>query len=141
MKLLFWNTCSNQRALGKWYASLTRTQNSSCVTQRATACRSFISTPNVGSRSNQWLPFSGGYTQLIVTNVTGCAAITIDRMYNVYYYNYASVLGQYYNGTRSPVNRELNFFKTKIFLCVVFFSWRLSIFFHCTTKLFAKSCL
>lgn len=120
MKLLFWNTCSNRRALGQWFLSFTRAQNSSCVAQRATTCRSFISTPNAGNRFNQWSPFPSGYTQLVVTNVTGCAAITIDRMYNVYYYNYASVLGQFSNYTRSPVNRELIFFKTKIFLCVFF---------------------
>jgi len=107
MYILFSNPCSNRRALGNWFTSLTRYQNSSCVVRRATACRSFITTPNPGGYSNQWYPFSNGYTQLVVTNVTGCAAVSISSIYNVYYYNYASIYGRY-NITRSSVNGELN---------------------------------
>jgi len=141
MLLLFSNTCSNQRALGRWYSTLTYQQNSSCVAQRAAACRAFIANPNTGTTSNQWSPFPVGFTQLIITNITGCAAISIGSMSNVYYYNYASL----YNRTnvgKSSLYGELNllFFLNQKFARIVL-SWRLPVFSNCITILFAWSCL
>jgi len=84
---------------------LTHTQNSSCVAQRIAACRRFITTPNSGSSSNQWSPLPAAYTQLVVANGTFCAAISITNIYNVAYYNYASVYN-YYNVTTPYINGE-----------------------------------
>jgi hypothetical protein len=80
---------------------LTSNQNSSCLAQRAAACRAFITTPNNGSVSstNQWSPFPYGYTQLVNTNGTGCAAISISNIYNIAASSYAS-LNSRYNITR-----------------------------------------
>lgn len=115
MKLLFWNTCSNQRALGQWLFGLVRSRNSSCVARRAAACLNFIATPNtnIGSTNNQWLPFPNSFTQLVVTNITGCAAISITSMYNVYYNNYGSVYNYFSNVTKIP---DLTHGNLKVFI-------------------------
>lgn len=121
ISLLFWNTCSNQRALTKWYSLLTHSQNSSCVAHRAAACRAFITTPNPGGFGNQWVPVPSGYTQLVVANVTGCATISITSLYNVAYYNYGTIYGRYnlslpfYNG-----EFKFSFFLIKNFLAFFF---------------------
>ncbi|CAF0750438.1 unnamed protein product [Adineta ricciae] len=89
--VLFSDTCSNRRALSKWYSRLIDGQNSSCVAQRATACRSFISSPNNITNSNQWLPFPVGYSQVIYTNDTSCAAVSVSKIYNIATTAYAGV--------------------------------------------------
>ncbi|CAF0786721.1 unnamed protein product [Adineta steineri] len=93
--LLFSNTCGNKRALGNWYSRLLNGQNSSCVARRAAACKSFITTPNNGAVtiSNQWFPFPSFYSQIVTTNVTSCAALTINRIYNVPIGAYGTVYG------------------------------------------------
>jgi hypothetical protein len=80
---------------------LTSSQNSSCLARRASACRAFITTPNNGSGSfaNQWSPFPNGYSQLVYTNGTSCAGISISNIYNVAASSYAS-LNSRYNITR-----------------------------------------
>lgn len=109
MYLLFRNTCASQRPLGQWSLNISHTQNSSCYARRAAACRAFITTPNTGSYGNQWSPLPAGYTQLIVTNYTGCAAIAVTNIANVYYYNYARIYGTYANNTvRNALNGEFN---------------------------------
>jgi hypothetical protein len=84
---------------------LSHTQNSSCLSQRITACRKFITTPNSGAFGNQWYPLPVGYTQLVLTNGTVCAAISITSIYNVAYFNYPSVYGAY-NITTPYINGE-----------------------------------
>ncbi len=87
--------------------NISHTQNSSCYAQRVSACRKFISTPNTGTTSSQWLPIPVGFSQLILTNGTVCAAVSITSMFNVAYYNYPAVYG-YYNVTTPYVNRKWN---------------------------------
>ncbi|UJR33602.1 hypothetical protein I4U23_021039 [Adineta vaga] len=98
--LLFSNTCGNRRALSKWYSRLVEGENSSCTARRATACRSFITTPNNGYNGNRWFPLPAGYSQVIYTNGTGCASISISSIYNIGTSAYPLVYSRY-NLTRS----------------------------------------
>ncbi len=123
ISILFRNTCSNRRALGRWYSTLITADNSSCVARRAAACRAFITTPNPGNLLNQWSPMASGFTQLIASNGTGCAPVAIDYLYNVAYFNYANLYSRF-NVSISPVNGELKF-SFWVFLIenfIVFFS-------------------
>ncbi|CAF4228994.1 unnamed protein product, partial [Adineta steineri] len=43
--------------------------------------------------SNQWFPFPSFYSQIVTTNVTSCAALTINRIYNVPIGAYGTVYG------------------------------------------------
>lgn len=105
IRLLFNSTCSNQRAIGTWFGDLRRRQNSSCYSQRANLCRTFVATPNAGNAGNQWAYLPAGYTQLVISNITGlgCSAISITNIFNIAFFNYASVYSRY-NVSRPWVN-------------------------------------
>ena len=93
---------------------MTSSQNSSCLAQRASTCRNFITTPNNASLGNLWSPFPVGYSQVVYANNTGCASISISSIFNVPAGLYSSLINSIinprFNLTRTVTARKLKRF-------------------------------